>query len=66
MEITKRPIHCTDLKREILYVKDNEVWEKDNEQKENPIWWSDDTHWNARGIRIGAETSVKLIKCLGK
>ena len=31
MEITKRPIHCTDLKREILYVKDNEVWEKDNE-----------------------------------
>ena len=31
MEVTKRPIHCTDLKRDILYVKDNEVWEKDNE-----------------------------------
>ena len=37
MEITKRPIHCTDLKREILYVKDNEVWEKDNEQKEKVV-----------------------------
>lgn len=31
MEVTKRPIHCTDLKRDILYVKDNEVWEKDND-----------------------------------
>jgi hypothetical protein len=29
-----RPVHCTDLKREILYIKDNGVWEKDNEQKE--------------------------------
>ena len=37
MEITKRPIHCTDLKREILYVKDNEVWEKDDQNKEKVI-----------------------------
>ena len=26
---TKRPIHCTDLKRDIIYVKDNDKWEKD-------------------------------------
>ena len=32
MEITKRPIHCTDLKRETLYVKDNEEWNKDNDR----------------------------------
>lgn len=25
-----RPIHCTDLKREILYIKENGVWEKDS------------------------------------
>ena len=31
MEITKRPIHCTDLKRETLYIKDNEQWNKDND-----------------------------------
>lgn len=26
----KRPIHCSDLKREILYVKDDGVWEKED------------------------------------
>ena len=34
------------------------------ERKENPIWWSDDTHWNARGIRIGAKTALKSVDCL--
>ena len=34
MDITMRPIHCTDLKREILYIKDNEEWNKDNDEKE--------------------------------
>ena len=33
MDITKRPIHCTDAKREIIYIKDNEEWNKDNEEK---------------------------------
>lgn len=25
----ERPMHCTDIKRETLYIKDNDVWEKD-------------------------------------
>ncbi len=29
MEVHKRPIHCTDVKREIMYVK-NDEWEKDD------------------------------------
>lgn len=29
----KRPIHCSDLKRETLYIKDNDKWEKDNDDK---------------------------------
>tara|TARA_B100000282_G_C31705807_1_gene478597 strand:- start:304 stop:1254 length:951 start_codon:yes stop_codon:yes gene_type:complete len=29
MEVTQRPMHCTDLKREILYIKDNNKWDKD-------------------------------------
>lgn len=28
-DIHKRPIHCTDRKREILYVKDKDKWERD-------------------------------------
>jgi hypothetical protein len=33
LDVTRRPIHCTDKKREIMYIKDNNVWEKDDEQK---------------------------------
>ena len=29
MKLTDRPIHCYDPNRDILYVKDNDVWEKD-------------------------------------
>ena len=29
LDVCKRPIHCTDLKRETLYVKDNNAWEKE-------------------------------------
>jgi hypothetical protein len=32
MDITKRPIHCTDKKREIIYIKDDNSWEKDESQ----------------------------------
>jgi hypothetical protein len=34
MDIYKRPIHCSDAKREIIYVKDANVWTK--EEKDNP------------------------------
>jgi hypothetical protein len=30
MDIYKRPIHCSDAKREIMHVKDKDVWEKEN------------------------------------
>ena len=30
MDIYKRPIHCSDAKREIMFVKDDNVWEKEN------------------------------------
>ena len=29
--IHKRPIHCTDVKREIMYVKDEDKWDKDDD-----------------------------------
>jgi hypothetical protein len=31
LDITQRPVHCTDKKRETLYVKDDNKWEKDDE-----------------------------------
>ena len=33
MSVTDRPIHCSDLKRETLYIKDNNEWNKETENK---------------------------------
>ena len=34
LEINKRPIHCSDLKREIIHIKDKDKWEKDNSNQD--------------------------------
>jgi len=31
LDVTKRPVHCTDKKREVMYIKDENMWEKDDE-----------------------------------
>lgn len=33
LDVHERPIHCSDLKREVIYVKDNNIWEKEEESK---------------------------------
>ena len=33
LDTYKRPIHCTDVKRETLYIKDNNEWEKDSSKE---------------------------------
>ena len=39
MDLYERPIHCTDLKRETVYIKDTDKWEKDanKEQLRNAV-----------------------------
>jgi len=34
LDTYKRPLHCTDLKRETLYIRDNDVWEKEENSNE--------------------------------
>ena len=34
MDIHVRPIHCTDLKRETVYIKDTHKWEKDTDKQQ--------------------------------
>jgi len=34
LDITKRPLHCTDAKREIMYIKDENKWERENDNKD--------------------------------
>ena len=33
LDVTKRPIHCSDIKRETLYIKDDDKWVKDDKDK---------------------------------
>ena len=33
LDVHKRPVHCSDSKREVMYVKDENKWEKENEEK---------------------------------
>ena len=34
LDIHKRPIHCSDLQNQILYVKDNNMWKQDTSNKD--------------------------------
>jgi len=34
MDVNKRPIHCTDVKRETVYVREQNVWEKEDPEKQ--------------------------------
>ena len=60
LDVYKRPIHCSDLKREVLYIKDENNWEKDNEEKEkiktviNKI-----AHKNIQNISVWAKENPK-------
>jgi hypothetical protein len=35
LDITQIPVHCSDFKRDVMYVKDNDKWEKENDDKPN-------------------------------
>ena len=46
-----RPIHCSDVKREVFYIKDNNEWQKENQEK--PIL--------TKAIKVIANENIKQI-----
>jgi len=34
LDVSKRPIHCSDLKREVIHVKNNDTWHKDDNKEQ--------------------------------
>ena len=38
MDVITRPLHCTDVKRETVYIKDNDTWEKETDEKKKLNW----------------------------
>lgn len=49
LDVTQRPIHSTDAKRDTIYVKDNNIWEKDEKNRINKILW-DVTRMETRAL----------------
>ena len=33
LDVTERPVHCTDKKRETIYIKDQDKWEKEDDNR---------------------------------
>ena len=75
LELHQRPIHCSDLKREVLYVKDNDTWERDNEEKRikraiNTVakkqvdkikeWEQGNPHWNT--TENGTKEYIEMVR----
>lgn len=76
LDTTKRPIHCTDIKRETLYIKDHDEWEKDEDNKEKLMsalnyialkqrkaildWERDNPNWQKTDK--GKEEYINLVK----
>lgn len=34
LDVNKRPVHCSDAKREVIYIKEEDKWERENEEKQ--------------------------------
>jgi hypothetical protein len=37
LDVTERPVHCSDSKRDTMYVKDEDKWEKESENNEKVL-----------------------------
>ena len=51
LDVTQRPIHCTDKKREVLYIKDEDKWEKEPDEKKKV----------RKAIHVVANKNIQLI-----
>ena len=52
LDETVRPLHCSDIKRETLYIKDNNIWNKDEKKDKIKKAITDIIHKNVKYIPI--------------
>jgi len=62
LDVTQRPVHCTDKKRETIYIKDENKWEKDDEKKKMRKLVKKVSDKNARLILKFKETHPDCVK----
>ena len=67
LDIHKRPVHCTDQKRETIYIKDEGVWTKeDDDNKKVRILIKKVSFRNSKCIRLFKEKHPDCIKSESK
>jgi dsDNA-binding SOS-regulon protein len=66
LDETVRPMHCSDIKRETLYIKDNNVWDKDENKKQVKHAIAMIAHKNFKYIPIWAEANPQALDCTTK
>jgi hypothetical protein len=50
IETTERPMHCTDAKRETIYVRKDDVWKKDDDCEETKRLITHIAHKNYKAL----------------
>jgi len=61
LDETVRPLHCSDIKRETLYIKDNDVWDKDDNKKHVKHAIAMIAHKNIKYIPIWTEANPQAL-----
>jgi len=65
LEVEKRPVHCTDSKREVLYVKDENQWYNDSkEENENKKIKKAIKHITHKNSKLLPEFKAKYPDCI--
>ena len=57
LDITKRPIHCSDLKREVIHVKNNDTWHKDKDKEQMIKAIKEIEHKNVKQMNLWAKAN---------
>jgi hypothetical protein len=67
LDVTKRPVHCTDQKRETIYIKDAGVWTKEEEDNKKVRKMIKSVAFrNSKSIRLFKEKYPDCIKSESK
>jgi hypothetical protein len=66
LDETVRPMHCNDLKREVLYIKENDVWDKDENKKQVRHAIAMIAHKNFKYIPVWTDENPQALDCTTK
>ena len=66
LDETARPLHCSDIKRETIYIKNNNQWNKDHNKQQMKRVIGDIAHKNVKYIPIWRDANPDALDCTSK